>query len=87
MRDLLRLEGADFHSLPFVWTYSPLIAQETLGDLIQQYIGRFNGSVAVYFHYLDDILLLARNKDLLRVITRGFCEFLRAQSLLFRTKS
>ena len=34
MRDLFPLEGPDFHSLPFGWNYSPLIAQETLGDLI-----------------------------------------------------
>ena len=32
VRDVFRLEGADFHSLPFGWNYSPLIAQETLGD-------------------------------------------------------
>ena len=76
MRDLFRLEGAEFHSLPFGWNYSPLIAQDTLGDLIEQYMGRFSGNGVVYFHYVDDILLLARNTDLLRVVTRGPCEFL-----------
>ena len=57
-RHLLRLEGAIFHSLPFGCNDSPLIAQETLGELIPRYMGRFNGSGVVYFHYLDDILLL-----------------------------
>ena len=78
MRDLFRLEGADFHSLPFGWNYSPLIAQETLGDLIRRYMGRFTGGGVVYFHYLDGILLLWRNRTLLRVMTRGLCEFLQA---------
>ena len=50
-------------------------------------MGRFVGSGVVYFHYLDDILLLGRDRALLRVVTRGLCEFLQAQSLLISTKS
>ena len=87
VRDLFRLEGTDFHSLPFGWNYSPLIAQEVLGDLIKRYMGRFAGSGVVYFHYLDGILLLGRDRALLQVVRRGLCEFLQAQSLLITTKS
>ena len=50
VRDVFRLEGADFHSLPFGWNYSPLIAQETPGDLMRRYMGRFAGTGVVYFH-------------------------------------
>ena len=50
VRDLFRLEDADFHSLPFGWNYSPLIAQQTPGDLIRRYPGSFAGSGVVYFH-------------------------------------
>ena len=50
-------------------------------------MSRFTGSGVVYFHYLDDILLLGRSRTLLRVVTRGLCELLRAQSLLISTKS
>ena len=55
-------------------------------------MGRFAGSGIVYFHYLDDILLLAQiygfiGKDLLRVVTRGLCQFLQAKSLLISVKS
>ena len=87
MRDLFRLEHAVFRSLAFGWNHSPLIAQETLGDLIRRYTGRFDGSGVVYFHYLDDILLLGRDRALLQVVTRGLCEFLQAKSLLISTKS
>ena len=87
LRDLFRLEGADFHSLPFGWNYSPLIAPETLGDLIRRNMGRFAGSGVVHFHYLYDILLLGRDRALLRVVTRGLCKFLQTQSLLLSTKS
>ena len=65
VRDLFCLEEVDFHALPFGWNYSPLIAQETLGDLIRRYMGRFAGTGVVYFHQLDDILLLRRDKALL----------------------
>ena len=87
VRDLFRLEDTNFHSLPFWWNYSPLIAQETLGDLIRRCMGRFAGSGVVYFHYLDDILLVGRDRALLRVVTHGLCEFLQAHSLLISTKS
>ena len=50
-------------------------------------MGRFTGGEVVYFHYLDDILLLGRNTTLLRVVTCGLCEFMQAQSLLISTKS
>ena len=50
-------------------------------------MGRLAGSGVAYFHYLDDILLLGRDRALLRVVTRGRCEFLQAQSLLISTKS
>ena len=39
------------------------------------------------FHYLDDILLLRRERALLRVVTRGLCELVQAQSLLMSIKS
>ena len=87
MRDLFHLEGAEFHSLPFGWNYSSLIAQETLGDVILRYMGRFAGSGIVYFHYLDDNPLLARDSDLLRVVTHGLCEFPQAKFLLMSVKS
>ena len=64
VRDLFRLEDADFHSLPFGRNYSLFIVQETLGDLIKRYMGRFTGSGVVSFHYLDDFLLLGRDRAL-----------------------
>ena len=48
---------------------------------------RFACSGIVCFHYLDDILLLARNRGLLRVVTRGLCERLQGKSLSISVKS
>ena len=74
--DLFRLDGAEFHSLPFGWNFSPLIARETLGDLLHQYMNRFPSQNMVFFHYVDDILLLVRDQGMLGVVTQGLCEFL-----------
>ena len=86
VRDLFRLKGSASHSLLFGWNYSPLIARETFGHLIPSYMGRFAGNGIVYFHSLDDIVLLVRNRDLLRVVTRGLREFLQEKSLVISAK-
>ena len=87
VRDQFRLELSEVHSLLIGWNYSPLIAHETLGDLMWRYRGIFVGNGVVDFHYLDDILLFGSDKALLREFTRGLCEFLQTQSLLISSKS
>ena len=74
--DLFRLDGGRFHSLLFGWNFSPLIAQETLRDLLRQYMNRCLDHVIVFFHYRDDILLLAHDRGILRIVTQGLCAFL-----------
>ena len=85
--DLFRLDGAEFHSLPFRWNFSPVIAQETLGDLLRQCMSRFSSHDIVFFQYLDDILLLARDRGNPRIVTQGPCALLRGKSLLMSSKS
>ena len=40
-----------------------------------------------YFHYLDDIILLAVDLALLRVLTQALCNFLEAKGLVVSPKS
>ena len=76
--DFFRLDGDEFHLLLLGWNFSPLIAQVTLGDLLHQYMDRFCRRTIVFFHYLDDILLLAHDRG---------GNLLRNKSLLISSKS
>ena len=49
-------------------------------------MSRFQGHNIFFFHYIDDILLLARDRGILRVVT-GLCEFLHIKLLLISSKS
>ena len=80
-----------FDSLPFGWNLSPIIAQESLGVLLDTFVLShglllFVGCSLLFFRYLDDILILSPNPALYNW-TLALCAFLRSNNLIISPKS
>ena len=74
--DLFRVYGGVFDSLPCGWNMSPLSAQETLRRFVGEYVGPGEplvgqeGGLGVWLN-LDDILILAPDKELCGLVAMG----------------
>ena len=91
-RAWFRIHDFAFDSLPFGWNLSPIIAQETLGHLLDTCIVQlgflpfYNGSLFTY-RYLDDILLLGHIPSLLATQVKSLTSALQTHGLLVSPKS
>ena len=82
-----RLPGCYYKSLPFGWDYAAVIAHETLRLFLSEFFSRHTVHHVEFFYYLDDIILLATDPALLRVLTQALCNFLVAKGLVISPKS
>ena len=81
-----------YDSLPFGWNLSPVIAQETLGFILDKAfivlgcLPFYNRSLFA-FRYLDDILLLSNSKYFLTTFTTQLSQYLSSVGLIVSPKS
>ena len=73
----------DMKRLPFGWKYSPVICQQLLGSLVRDLIP----PDILLIHYLDDFLLVARDRARLREVTGRVAARLREAKFLVSPKS
>ena len=73
----------DMKRLPFGWKYSPVICQRLLGSLVQDLIP----PDSLLLQYLDDGLLVARDRTRLREVTGRLAARLREAKFLVSPKS
>ena len=73
----------DMKRLPFGWKCSPVICQRLLGSLVRDLIP----PDVLLIHYLDDFLLVARDRVRLRGVTGRVAARLREVKFLVRPKS
>ena len=69
--------------LPFGWKYLPVMCQQLLGTLVPDLIP----PDILLIHYLDDFLLIARDRGRLRVVTGRVAARLRELGFLVSPKS
>ena len=87
-RGLFRIQGTHFHCLPFGWKFSPVLAQDTLAALSQEFFDNHTEGLDIFrFHYLDDILILPRDKECMNSRGHRPAAFLTAKGLRISTKS
>ena len=87
-----RIHNLAFDSLPFGWNLSPVIAQETLSHLLDLAITSngllpFLQASLFSFLYLDDILFLCSDRNLLQTVAFIIPAFLTQAGLLVSPKS
>ena len=76
------------HCLPFGLKFSPVFAQDTLAELLREFFGGHAAGLDVHrFHYLDDVLLLSRDRACLDRLGLQLATFLIAKGLRVSTKS
>ena len=73
----------DMKRLPFTWKYSPVICQELLGSLVRDLIP----PEVLLLRYLDDFLLIARDRDVLRGVIGRVASRVRESRFLVSPKS
>ena len=87
-----RIQSLSFDSLPFGWNLSPVIAQQTLGFIIDGALLKFgvlpllHRSLFIY-RYLDDILIVSPNLHFLSYFMTDFKAYLSSQQLMVSPKS
>ena len=87
-RGLFRIQGAHFHCLPFGWKFSPVLAQDTLAALLREFFDNHAVGLDIYrFHYLDDVLILSRDRECMDSLGAQLAAFLKAKGLRISTKS
>ena len=88
-RGAFRVGGMIWTSLPFGWNLSPIIAQETLGQLLREALTPFEGESVTWrtFHCYDDVLILAASPSLCSSLTQCLLSFLRSRSFVISPKS
>ena len=87
-RGLFRIQGAHFHCLPFGWKFSPVLAQETLAAPLQEFFDNHVEGIDVYrFHYLDDVLIVSRDRECMKSLGHRLAGFLTAKGLRISIKS
>ena len=87
-RGLFRIQGAHFHCLPFGWKFSPVLAQDTLAALLKEFFDNHVEGIDVYrFHYLDDVLILSRDRECMKSLGHRLACFLTAKGLRISIKS
>ena len=87
-RGLFRIQGAHFHCLPFGWKFSPVLAQDTLAALLKEFFDNHAEGLDIYrFHYLDDVLILSRDRECMNSLGHRLAGFLTAKGLRISTKS
>ena len=87
-RGLFRIQGAHFHCLPFGWKFSTVPAQDTLAALMREFFE--NHAVGLDIHrlqYLDDVLILSRDRECMDSLGPRLAAFLMAKGLRISTKS
>ena len=87
---IFRIQGLFFPCPPFGWDLSPILAQTTLGRLLDEAMATLpyvRGVQYWIFHYYDDILLLAQNPCTAAAITRQLITYLLTAGLLISIKS
>ena len=81
-RGLFRKQGAHFHCLPFGWNFSPVLAQDTLAALLKEVFDNHAEGLDIYrFHYLDDVLILSRDRECMKSLDHRLACFLTAKGL------
>ena len=87
-RGLFRTQGAHFHCLPFGWKFSPVLAQDTLAALLREFLDNHAVGLDIHrFHYLDDVLILSRDRECMDSLGPRPAAFLIAKGLRISTKS
>ena len=87
-RGLFRIQGAHFHCLPFGWKFSLVLAQDTLATLLKEFFDNHAEGLDIYrFHYLDDVLILSRDRECMNSLGHRLAGFLMAKGLRISTKS
>ena len=86
-RGLFRIQGAHFHCLPFGRKFSPVLAQDTLAALLREFFDNHAVGLDIHrFHYLDDVLILSRDKEFMDSLGPHLAAFLTAKGLCISTK-
>ena len=87
-RGLFRIQGAHFHCLPFGWKFSPVLAHDTLAALLREFSDNHAVGLDIHrFHYLDDALILSRDRECMDSLGPRLAAFLMAKGLRISTKS
>lgn len=90
--DAFRVGGYSFPCLPFGWDLSPVLAQHSLGDLIQEaikchHLTQYNHKSLFVFHYYDDIFGICTSQALCQTFSNKLTAFLKAKNLEISPKS
>ena len=87
-RGLFRIQGAHFHCLPFGWKFTPVLAQDPLAALLREFFDNHAVGLNIHrFHYLDDVLILSRDRECMDCLGPRLAAFLMEKGLCISTKS
>ena len=87
-RGLFCIQGAHFHCPPFVWKFSPVLAQDTLAALLREFFDNHAEGLDIYrFLFLDDVVSLSRDRECMNSLRHRLAAFLMAKGLRISTKS
>lgn len=89
---VFRADGASFDSLPFGWNWAPAIAQETLSRLVNETLHHgcpmlSLGHDLYVWVYLDDVLIIGRSREGVKMATRALVNEFEVKGLLLSHKS
>ena len=85
-----RIEGFLFPCPPFGWDLSPVLAQETLGHLLDTGTRTLPAHIRGQFwtfHYYDDVLILGTSAHITNHVTKRVVEHLESHNLIISPKS
>ena len=87
-RGLFRIQGAHFQCLPFGWKFPPVLAHDTLAALLREFFDNHAVGLDIHrFHYLDNVLILSRDRECMDSLGPQLGAFLTAKGLRISTKS
>jgi hypothetical protein len=87
-----RVDGYTYHTLPFGWNLSPVIAQRTLQRLVDRFLVGVGallhlGASLLTWVYLDDVFILGQDREWVAHLGQALSNFLTEQGFCVSVKS